>query len=170
MAKHHIEIVGDKDNIVLQNACMSNEALICQHTMNGGFRIEYKTKKAAFKALSNAFMYIQVNINNDLATRTIFSKKGGLYYGSSSAIIHRTKSMKLSNKRVIRPNKEDIFERVMETKKYIFFMNFKEDKVYESIRMYDRKMKLIDAGVEAFKKFHKLFYTSDYTWVSNKLK
>lgn len=80
--------------------------------------------------------------------------------------------MKLSKKRYV-STQTGTFERVMETREFIYYMNFSECDENAAVKMYNRKRELISDNYFAFESFfdaisdeneHKVW------WMSEKLK
>ena len=76
---------------------------------------------------------------------------------------------KFNNKKII-DNGQYRFERAMETSDRIFYRAFDERIKTGTVMMMDRKMNILDTGIDAFRAFNTMVKSGSYSWVSEKMK
>lgn len=75
--------------------------------------------------------------------------------------------MKLSNKRVLKADK-GYYERGLETVSHIFFVQIINGAI-AGVRMFDRKMTLINDSCFALNNFNNAITNAEYSWMSKKV-
>jgi len=77
--------------------------------------------------------------------------------------------MRLSNKRIIKDVLGN-YHRALETVNHIYFVNFDESDENASVKMYDRKMKLVSNNNFAYEGMIEDIENDFYSWASPKMK
>lgn len=62
-----------------------------------------------------------------------------------------------------------VYHRAVETGTHIYFVCFEEGDENASVKMYDRKMKLVCDNIHAYNSLFELLETKEYNWISKKM-
>jgi NACalpha-BTF3-like transcription factor len=81
----------------------------------------------------------------------------------------KTNKMKINKANKV-TTKLGVYHRALETVTNIFFVNYDNIAVNTSVKMYDRKMKLVSDNQTAYDKLADAVDKVEYSWMSDKMK